>query len=244
MKFVSPLPLIFLVASSALAQHGAASGGHAGGSFSSGHSFSMASPGFSRSSSSVPAYRPNLAAPARSLYSSPIGPPPFGGTQPVTGRRYPYPTRGGYRPYYYSTGAYLVPGYLGYGGYYGGYYGSPDDSSYSDQQAAPAAADMSAQGPAPDEVYQQAYGDMPARPPYQPQAAASAPVPDQPEITVLFKDGRPAQQVQNYAVTRTTLYVLDGERRREIPLDEIDLPQTEKTNRDAGLDFQIPAGVD
>ena len=45
------------------------------------------------------------------------------------------------------------------------------------------------------------------------------------------------QQVQNYAVTRTTLYALDGARRREIPLDEIDLPQTEKTNRDAGARF-------
>ena len=50
--------------------------------------------------------------------------------------------------------------------------------------------------------------------------------------------------MQNYAVTSTTLYVLDGERRRAIPLDEIDLPQTEKTNRDAGLDFEIPAGAE
>ncbi len=242
MKLVSTLPLIFLVASSALAQRGGAAG-HAGGSFSSGRSFSMSSPGPIRTFGGAPAYRPSLSAQSRSLCSSPIGPPPFGGTQPVTGRRYPYPTRG-YRPYYYSSGVYLAPGYLGYGGYYGGSYGYADDSSYGDQSAAPAGADMSAQGPAPDEAYQQAYAPLPARPLYEPQAAASPAVPDQPEITLLFKDGRPPQQVQNYAVTRTTLYVLDGERRREIPLDEIDLPQTEKTNRDAGLDFEIPAGAD
>jgi hypothetical protein len=135
---------------------------------------------------------------------------------------------------------YLAPGYLGYG-YYGGY---PDDSSsYSsgDQpQTASAYPGDYAQAQPPDSGYE----PVPARPPYQPEAAPAAPVPDQPQITLLFKDGRPPQQVQNYAVTNNTLYVLDGERRREIPLDEIDVPQTEKTNRDAGLDFEIPAGVD
>ncbi len=241
MKLVSTLPLIFLVASSALGQHGAAPAGHASAGFSSGRSLSLASPGYSHASSSVPAYRPNLAAPTRSLYSSPIGPPPFGGTQPVPGKRYPYPTTG-YRPYYYSRGVYLVPSYLGYGGFYG----YPDDSSYEDQvQQAPAYQDVNAQAPPPDSGYDEAYGQAPPpRPAYQPQAAAPAPIPDQPETTLLFKDGRPPQQVQNYAVTSTTLYVLDGERRRAIPLDEIDLPQTEKTNRDAGLDFEIPAGAE
>jgi len=239
MKLVSTLPLILLVASTALGQRGGASAGHASSGFSSGRSFSMASPGYSRSSGGVPAYRPNLAAPTRSLYSSPIGPPPFGGTQPTPGKRYPYPTNG-YRSYY-SRGAYLYPTYLGYGG---GFYGYPDDSSYGDQ-AQPAAAyqDVNAQAP-PDNGYDESYGQAPPRPPYQPQAAASAPIPDQPETTLLFKDGRPPQQVQNYAVTSTTLYVLDGERRRAIPLDEIDVPQTEKTNRDAGIDFDIPAGAE
>jgi hypothetical protein len=142
-----------------------------------------------------------------------------------------------------------VPTYVGYG-YYGGFYGSPDDSSYADQpQAAPANQDanyqdMNAQAPPPDSGYEGSYGQSPARPAYQSQAAAPTAIPDQPKTTLLFKDGRPPQQVQNYAVTSTTLYVLDGERRRAIPLDEIDLPQTQKTNRDAGLDFDIPAGAE
>jgi hypothetical protein len=181
----------------------------------------------------------------RPSYSSPIGPPPFGGTQPNPGKRYPPPTNG-YRPYY--RGAYVYPAYFGYGGFYG-YAGYPDDSTYSDQ-AQPAAAyqdtnyqDVNAQAPPLDSSYEGAYG-QPARPAYQPQAPAVAAIPDQPETTLLFKDGRPPQQVQNYAVTSTTLYVLDGERRRAIPLDEIDLPQTQKTNRDAGLDFDVPAGAE
>ena len=245
MKLVPALSLGFCLAATAWGQRGA-SGGHAGvahssGGFSSGHSFSMSSPGPSRTFGSVPAYRPSLATQPRSLYTSPIGPPPFGGTQPIPGRHYPYSTTG-YRPYYYSRGAYLVPGFLNYG--YG--FGYPDDSYYGDQQQAAPAADAYAQAPEPpDSGYDQAYGQAPPRPPYEPQAAApAAEVPDQPEITLLFKDGRAPQQVQNYAVTRTTLYVLDGAKRRDIPLDEIDLPQTEKTNRDAGLDFEIPAGAE
>jgi hypothetical protein len=176
------------------------------------------------------------------MYTSPIGPPPFGGTQPVPGRRYPYPTTG-YRPYYYSRGVYPAVSYWGYGGYYG----YPDDSLYADQtQAAPTYQDVNAQASSPNSGYDEGYGQgpPPPRPAYQPQAAASAAIPDQPETTLLFKDGRPAQQVQNYAVTSTTLYVLDGERRRAIPLDEIDLAQTEKTNREAGVDFDIPAGAE
>jgi hypothetical protein len=118
------------------------------------------------------------------------------------------------------------------------------DTNYQDMtaEAPPNGYDESSAQPS----YGQAgYGQGPApRPAYQPRAAAPAPIPDQPETTLLFKDGRPPQQVQNYAVTSTTLYVLDGERRRAIPLDEIDLPQTEKTNRDAGLDFEVPAGAE
>ena len=245
MKLLATLPLVFLVASSACAQHGAPAG-RSSGSAPAAHSFTISTPGPIRTSNSAPQYRPNREAPQYgSRYTSPIGPPPFGGTQPVPGKHYPYPPYPGRgnRPYYSSSGLYLVPGYLNYGGYYGGYYGNPDDSSYSDQSAAPAGPDMSAQAPPPDEAYRQAYAEPPARPAYEPQAAAAAPVPDQPEVTLVFKDGRPSQQVQNYAVTPNTLYVLDGERRRDIPLDQIDLPKTEKINRDAGLDFEIPADV-
>ena len=164
----------------------------------------------------------------------------------MNGRTNRYPYRyGGYRPYYYNRGAYLYPGLLNYG--YG--YGYPDDSYYGDeQQSAP--PDANAQATAPDYEYgpppgsEQAYAEAPPRAQYQAQQAAAPDLQDQPEVTLLFKDGRPPQQVQNYAVTRTTLYVLDGARRREIPLDQLDLPQTQKTNHDAGVDFEVPAGAE
>ena len=64
-------------------------------------------------------------------------------------------------------------------------------------------------------------------------------------ITLIFKDGH-SQQVHNYALTKTTLYVLDDAasgRRPEIPLDKIDVAATEETNREAGVDFIIPTAA-
>jgi len=56
---------------------------------------------------------------------------------------------------------------------------------------------------------------------------------------VIFKDGRPPVQVRNYALTRTALY-LSGDHARVIPLDEIDVPSTERVNRAAGVSFTLP----
>jgi len=56
---------------------------------------------------------------------------------------------------------------------------------------------------------------------------------------LVFKDGRTPLEIHNYALTPTTLYVLD-QQRREISVEEIDLAATQKVNRDAGIDFQFP----
>jgi len=236
MKRVVAVSLGALLAASAWGQHAGSGGhamggsGHASGGFSSAHSFAAAGP--ARGYGGVPAYRPNLAAQPRFQYSGPTGPAPFGGSYPIGERPKPAPHPGGYRPYYYSRGVYAVPGWLNSGFYDSGY---PPD--YTDQPPAAAAPDADAPpGPADE----QAYAQMPARPAYQADSTSSQDLQAPPQITLLFKDGRPPQVVQNYAVTRTTLYVLDGAKRREIPLDQLDLPQTEKTNHDAGVDFEVP----
>jgi len=61
-------------------------------------------------------------------------------------------------------------------------------------------------------------------------------------VTLVFKDGRPSEQVHNYLLTRTTLFVLD-DRRHVIPTDQLDLIATAKVNLDAGVDFQLPAAA-
>jgi hypothetical protein len=58
-------------------------------------------------------------------------------------------------------------------------------------------------------------------------------------VTLVFTDGRPSEQIHNYMLTRSTLYVLD-QRHRDIPLDQLDLLATAKANHDAGIDFRLP----
>jgi hypothetical protein len=57
---------------------------------------------------------------------------------------------------------------------------------------------------------------------------------------LIFKDGRPPQQVHNYALTGSMLYALDGDTRQEIPLSLLNVPATVDANRAAGVDFALP----
>jgi hypothetical protein len=261
MKQILRASVALLIATAAWGQHGG--GGHVGGGsigggsahissgFSSGRSFSAptAPQVFGAPSANRPSSQSSLQGHKTSYQWSPA---PIGGSYPYNGRdgnhgRNPGNGRGrGYRPYYYSQGVYAVPGWLNYG-YYGGGSGYSDDYSDEPQGAADAGSQQAAaQGYDPNNGEQEPYPPQPyppARPAYQ-AAAVSEPASDQPEVTLLFKDGRTPQQVTNYAVTQTTLYVLDGARRREIPLDQIDLPQTEKTNRAAGVDFEVPVAAE
>lgn len=81
------------------------------------------------------------------------------------------------------------------------------------------------------------------RPPYRPSSqadtAVASPEPQQ-TLTLLFKDGRPAQQVRNYILTPKWIYIQDGNR-RAIAVDELDVAATAQVNRQAGADFELPA---
>lgn len=125
----------------------------------------------------------------------------------------------------------------GYGFYDNGDldYGYASQGYGSSGYVAPAAdysADQSAQ------PVQQA--EAPAGDGFRP--AYVRPQPEEDAVTLVFKDGRPNQQIHNYMLTRTTVYVQD-ERRREIPVDELDLAATEKVNKDAGVEFRLPGGA-
>lgn len=246
MRLVLTLSAGFMLASCAWAQHasGGHSGGfsHAGGGFTSGRSFSAQASGTPHSFSSSSPYRPNTLARPSGQFSSITGPPPVGAAYGNrAGYRPPY-GYGGYRPYSYSRSVYLVPGWLNYGVYGGPVYGYSDQSGESQPTGTAYTGNA-----APDDAVAEmdvppAYTSQP-RPAYEPEGQSDAGL-DQPPVTLVFKDGRPSQQVQNYALTPTTLYVLDGARRREIPLGDLNLPLTEKTNREAGVDFVVPVVAD
>jgi hypothetical protein len=114
------------------------------------------------------------------------------------------------------------------------------DSEYDSQVAAPAGAQEYPSpdyGPGPVEQAEAAPAES-----FRPEYVRPQPAPElEPEapVTLIFKDGRPSEQIQNYMLTRTTLYVQE-KHLREIPVDQLDLPATAKVNKDAGVDFQLP----
>jgi hypothetical protein len=143
------------------------------------------------------------------------------------------------RPYFrpYRAGyVYAYPGYIGSD--YLSYpdYDPYDDSAYVAPQPPASYAPNESEAPpvdpfdtTPSTAYRPAY----VRPQPPPEPEAETPV------TLIYKDGRPPEQIQNYILTRTTLYVQETHL-REIPVDQLDLAATQKVNKDAGLEFQLP----
>jgi hypothetical protein len=147
--------------------------------------------------------------------------------------RRPYPNFYGYG----GPALYAIPAWIGLGSL--GYY--PDVSGYDDSAASSGdeAGDYGVQPYAaqPVEPEQQAFREdyePTSRPPSAEQAPAS-----ENATTIVFNDGRPSEQIHNYALTRTTLYVLDAQH-RDIPLDQINLSATQKVNGAVGVEFQVP----
>jgi hypothetical protein len=58
-------------------------------------------------------------------------------------------------------------------------------------------------------------------------------------VTVIFNDGRPAEQIHNYLLTSDMLTVFDPQY-HEIPLAQVNVAATEQANRAAGVDFRVP----
>jgi hypothetical protein len=65
------------------------------------------------------------------------------------------------------------------------------------------------------------------------------PVTAQPSTVLVFKDGHQSD-VLNYAIVGDTLFDISAGRTHKILLADLDLPATQKTNQDRGVDFQIP----
>lgn len=124
-------------------------------------------------------------------------------------------------------------------------YNYPPDNSYAYAQPAPE-PDSSYAYPQPGPVSPYIYPE----PGYAPYPSQPAPAPQMQyvpgsadTVTLIFKDGRPPEQIQNYLATRTTLTILDNGRRRDVPLADLDIPATTSANRQTGVDFELPAAV-
>ena len=230
---------------------GHAGGGHAFGGGSFGSHFSGG--GFSsapRNFGSMP--RMNWNAPQRS-YSQGFSAPrfssqraPYFGRGPVASyrrpgvgnRRAPYRYRTPYRVLAFPHRFGGLPWGLGYPGFTdyddSGYADSDDSGSASDEAASSQQSPDGPSGYTSDDSYRQGYAAG--------SSAAAAPL-SEPVLTVVFRDGH-TQQIRNYALTSASLIVLDDAasgRQQRISLDQIDLPATEQSAQNAGLDFHPPS---
>ena len=158
--------------------------------------------------------------------------PPYPGTGTSRFRR-PYVSN--YRPAYrYGVPVYIAPYYLAFP------YDSGDDASATaDNSVAEGYEDQPDQGP--DQAYDQELPPWPGAP-YAAPPSQSGPEPSSDSengVTLIFKDGRAPELIQNYVLTKDTLYV--GDRyHRQIPIDQLDLPATVQVNRELGADFRLP----
>lgn len=57
--------------------------------------------------------------------------------------------------------------------------------------------------------------------------------------TLVYRDGH-RSEVENYAIVGNTLWVFNDQRRKKIPLAELDLQATQQANEDRGVDFLPP----
>ena len=174
-------------------------------------------------------YRQPISVHGRGLQR--VGASGFGARPPYTGAsRYRRP----YLSPYGTRIPYVLP--VGVGPYFMGY---PDAFGYDDSSTAP---DYAPEGYDAQPVDQ---GQPPPPWPYGATSGSTHPSPapgSEQAVTLFFKDGRPPEQVHNYILTRTMLYVGDGHH-REIPTDELDLAATAELNQDAGVDFRLPAAT-
>lgn len=142
----------------------------------------------------------------------------------------------------YGTGIYVVPGGTGWidTGWIGpdslDYGDTAEPTEYDDSQGVPDDAAGGESGGLPEQAWPTLYGynQIP-----NVQSHASSVPENEEAVTLIFKDGRPSEQIHNYAMTATMLYVLDTPH-RNIPLDQLNLPATTKLNDDAGVNFQLP----
>jgi hypothetical protein len=143
-------------------------------------------------------------------------------------------------PLWYGWGYPYLPGYMYYPGIYYSYpyYDDPPPQPYTDPSAGP-------YNPPPDQTEPEAppsYTPWPSNSPAPAPSSeppSSAAGPQSAPVTLVFKDGRPTEQIYNYLLTPRTLSVLD-QQRRDIPIDQIDLSATAEVNREAGVDFTFP----
>ncbi len=88
-----------------------------------------------------------------------------------------------------------------------------------------------------------AFEAVPASSPFDTPADSPSDDPGVAAVTIVFKDGRPSVRIRNYILTRKALFIGDGNQ-PAIPVEQLDLTATIKTNEEEGIAFQVPPSVE
>ncbi|MGH9919926.1 MAG: hypothetical protein ACRD6W_13815 [Nitrososphaerales archaeon] len=172
---------------------------------------------------------------------------------------HPYAGRHRHRPWggagFYAYPIVVAPAFWTYPDDFGM---SFDDSDYDNDGLSAYGPEAPPPPPGADAEYLQPPPQAElAAPPPEPEAAPQPPPEPEPQaqpepqsepapaetVTLIFKDGRPAEQIQNYLATRSTITVIEGRRHYDIPIADLNLAATRKVNSEAGVDFQLPSAA-
>ena len=261
--YAATLGMILTFAPGAFGQHvvgghpSSFSGGHAGGLSSGGFRGSFSAPPTSRGfSGPAPrafgvAPRMNWTIPHHSFVLQQRG--AYASSRPSYGaeNRRRWDHRGRYRrsypgygysgyPYAYANSWELLPWDLGYPDFTE--YGDDNETVESNNPQVQPSGEEQEQLQPENEGYRPEYAPAPYRPPAS-QAAASTPPHNEPQLTLIFKDGH-TEIIRNYVLTPSEVIVMDDVASGRIPrisLSDLNLPATERTAHQAGLDFSPPS---
>ena len=142
------------------------------------------------------------------------------------------------RPAFYGRRSRYPYSVYPYAGYYGWYsdplYDAGDQDSYADAPAPAPYRDDSGVQRDIDQLngkVDRLQADVEAR---------NRPKEEQEPATALVFRDQHVEEVRNYAIAGGTLWVLNEQAAKKIPLAQLDLPATIKVNDDRGVDFQVP----
>jgi hypothetical protein len=146
-----------------------------------------------------------------------------------------------HRVFFRQRSFYPYGAYYPYGGYYPWY---PDSFDYqNDDQTADSYADANYPGPYREDSGLQRDVQTLSGKIDRLQAdveARNRPKPEvEPATALVFRDQH-VEEVHNYAIAGATLWVINDQAAKKIPLAQLDLPATVKMNDDRGVDFQVP----
>jgi hypothetical protein len=137
-------------------------------------------------------------------------------------------------------------GFPWYAGYYSPYWWDSSSSYNYDEDRTrelALASEMNAQSVEEQRLREQGDRERERDQDVYARRSQSRPEKERPDVTpttaLVFRDQH-VEEVRNYAIAGGTLWVLNEQAAKKIPLAELDLGATVKMNDDRGVDFQVP----